>query len=100
MYVCRLEKLSLKSRPCIYLNNFRINSPAGIVCTNVETSVVDFPKRAVAKAALFSQSRPFRVFFNIMYIKVVWLCLICVCFSHCLPTVYKYNENKILEPGG
>ncbi|XP_044260817.1 uncharacterized protein LOC123008856 [Tribolium madens] len=33
-----------------------------------------------------------------MYIKVVWLCLIFVCFSHCLPTVYKYNENKILEP--
>ncbi|EFA05414.2 uncharacterized protein LOC100141997 isoform X3 [Tribolium castaneum] len=32
-----------------------------------------------------------------MYTKV-WLCVIFVGWAHGLPTVYKYNQNKILEP--
>jgi hypothetical protein len=34
-----------------------------------------------------------------MCLKVVALFSVLICSTHCLPTVYKYNENKILEPG-
>ncbi|KAJ3652117.1 hypothetical protein Zmor_018111 [Zophobas morio] len=33
-----------------------------------------------------------------MYVKIACFCLIFVCLSECLPTVYKFNENKVLEP--